>query len=386
MWLGASHWNSGVLVPCCSYDSDVSQTTTWDNDINHRPYNRQRQMLVNGEKPKSCRDCWKNEAMGVISKRQEALNEDWWKPYIDTINHQTHSDGTFNHPPVYIDLRLGSKCNLACRMCNPIASSLIEKEIAENKSLFDPNGMELNEYKKAVRNGTTDFQINLVFNYLEKIKNPIFLKFTGGEPFLNKRLPDFLNRCIQTDRAKDISIMFITNLTTVQKTMIEQLKKHFHKVELVVSMEGIEDAYEYVRYPASWNKFLKNFKILQDLDIDFNISYTANSLTICEFVPWLNWVKENRCDWDLNPVIDPPYYNVSVLPNIFKNKIAEDLTLWQSNNQNYQYVHQIDGALGWLSQDQNSEDWQELKKNTIIKDKLRKQSIHRSIPKLADFL
>jgi hypothetical protein len=46
---------------------------------------------------------------------------------------------------------------------------------------------------------------------------------------------------------------------------------------------------------------------------------------------------------------------------------------------------ELDNAIGWLSKPQKSKDWEDLKKDTGIKDSIRKQSIHRSLPKLATY-
>ena len=46
----------------------------------------------------------------------------------------------------------------------------------------------------------------------------------------------------------------------------------------------------------------------------------------------------------------------------------------------------IDGVINMLKTPMDREQWQILIKDTSVKDRLRSQSIHRSVPKLAEFM
>ena len=384
MWLGANHWNSGVFAPCCQYQPDKKKAK-WSDDFEDRPYKIERKMLAEGLKPNACRTCWKNEDRNAFSLRKEALELHWWKPYVDVIDQRTGTDGTFIHQPIYFDLRLGTKCNLACRMCSPVSSSLVEKEIDDNFSVFEEYGFQMEDHQTAKKYVTTEQHIDRVFDYIQTIDIPIRLKFTGGEPFLNARIPGFIDNLIDSGKAKNIHILFITNLTTVKRSLLEKIQKNFKHFALSVSMEGVGDAYEYIRYPSTWEKFQKNFKMITDLGIQKSICYTGNSLTIGNFVDWLDWIYANKVGWDFNPVIGPPQYNISSLPFDYKWKIIEDIKNWQVDHADYHLMKELDGAIGWLKEPQKIKDWEALKNDTKIKDSIRKQSIHKSIPKLAAY-
>ena len=390
LWLGASHWQGGVFSPCCQFDPDDQNNNRekqsfWRDGIEERPYKIERKMLAKGLKPSKCRHCWMQEDAGVRSLRTEALDFDWWKPYVDVIDQTTGDDGSFKHQPVYFDLRLGTKCNLACRMCSPTSSSLIEKEIDDNLSEFQKFGFQMQDYAYAKKFVTTEQHIDQVFDYIQTIDKPFRLKFTGGEPFLNARIPDFIDNLIDSGKAKNIDILFITNLTTVKRSLLEKIQKNFKRFSLSVSMEGVGDAYEYIRYPSTWEKFQRNAKMLDDLKIEYGICYTGNSLTIGNFIDWLDWVVEHDIDWDFNPVLGPPHYNISCLPADLKQKIIKDIKEWRDNHPDYPFLHRLEGAINWLNRSQILESWEALKNDTKIKDSIRKQSIHKSIPKLAAY-
>lgn len=384
MWLGANHWNSGVFAPCCQYQP-TQETETWSNGFDDRPYRDQRKLMAEGGKPNDCKQCWSNESAGAWSLRNEALDMDWWHPYVDIIDATTGEDGSFKHQPVYFDLRLGTKCNLACRMCSPTSSSLIEKEIDEHFTIYKDLGFQMKDYADAKKNITTDQHIDQVFDYIQSVDRPINLKFTGGEPFLNKRIPGFIDNLIDSGRSKNITLMFITNLTTVQRSMLEKIKGHFKKFSLNISMEGIGDAYEYIRYPSTWQKFQKNYDIIKEVGITHGVCYTGNSVTIGNFNEWLDWAYEQRVGWDFNPVVGPPHYCISCLPFDYKEKIIKDINEWKSRHPGYRLMKELDSAIGWLKQRPDKEAWLDLKKDTNLKDAIRKQSIHKSIPKLAAY-
>ena len=43
----------------------------------------------------------------------------------EVVKQAIENDGVVNDSPVYLDLRFGNKCNLKCRMCDPLFSTLI---------------------------------------------------------------------------------------------------------------------------------------------------------------------------------------------------------------------------------------------------------------------
>ena len=149
MWLSATHSNGGFFKPCCVYyQNDHNNKWGIGFDKNSDLLSQQRKMLANSERPDSCKWCWSYEDQGLESLRTESLALDWWQPYKDHINaHTDLSTGVYHHEPVYFDLKLGNKCNLACRMCSPESSSLIEKEVDDNQSLFEYHPYALDDLK-----------------------------------------------------------------------------------------------------------------------------------------------------------------------------------------------------------------------------------------------
>ena len=82
-----------------------------------------RKQMLNGEKPPSCLKCYKEEDAGHNSKRMWETN--YWSQRVDVnkLIEETNNDGSIPPKLYYIDLRFGTKCQLACIMCSPHDSS-----------------------------------------------------------------------------------------------------------------------------------------------------------------------------------------------------------------------------------------------------------------------
>ncbi|SVC18166.1 uncharacterized protein METZ01_LOCUS271020, partial [marine metagenome] len=105
-------------LPANLNNSDLN--SSWNNSYMRNVRN---QMLA-GEKPASCLKCYKEEAAGHRSKRQ--WETDYWIRDgidVDELVKETYEDGSTDSKLRYIDIRMGTKCQLGCIMCSPHDSS-----------------------------------------------------------------------------------------------------------------------------------------------------------------------------------------------------------------------------------------------------------------------
>jgi len=336
--------------------------------------------MMEGGKPRGCGNCWHNESIGIDSLRNENMAMEWWKPYLGKIDRNTRTDGSYHHDPDYIDLRLGNKCNLGCRMCSAEFSSVLAKEVEEHGDRFSYDQRHQDALDR-VNRYHADGNLDRVFEAVKKIDDVTRIQFTGGEPFLNKRIPELVDHFIVTGKAKHINIHFTTNLTKVPTGLLEKLEQ-FRYADVSVSMEGIGDIYEYIRYPAKWGKVSNNLKRLEQSEVAMGIAYTGTALSIIGFADWLEWVKSNDFQWDYNPVLYPEYLRINNIPDQLKKELIQRLEPMRLEAKERQMV---DGMIAMLNKPQKPDDWQMLIKDTITKDGIRSQSIHRSVPKLAAY-
>ena len=88
-------------------------------EIRSSPYMRSvRKALADGRKVPVCGYCWDQEKRGESSQRQV------WNGVFDVATAALEEklrggdDGAEALPIEYLQINVGNKCNLACRMCN----------------------------------------------------------------------------------------------------------------------------------------------------------------------------------------------------------------------------------------------------------------------------
>ncbi len=216
---------------------------------------------------------------------------------------------------------------------------------------------------------------------------------SGGEPTLNKSFLDILDHCINQDFAKNIHLEITTNGQQINPKLMEKLNQ-FKKVNVLISIDGYKDTYEYIRYKGSWNKLKKNIKFLQHNSSE-NVSLichmTAQVLNILDLPKLLEWLEKNNIDWNtIDIVTRPHYHNIQILPKDVKSvaikNFEEFIKKHHLDVHKQLLISNIIKALRSNNQEYESKWWPYFVKDTKIKDDIRKQSIEKSIPKLYNMI
>lgn len=307
----------------------------WNSD-HYKEYRRQ---FINGEMPKTCERCYREESAGIRSPRI-GFNEKWFKDDVKVAEEL----------PVdirYIDLRLGNLCNLKCRMCNPWASSMWVKdwnEVVPTAKLDPPNPIDADTL--AFMNVMTEWpdykRTGLNFQDIAHTVEEIYL--TGGEPTLATSQYKLLDYCIEHDLAKNIRLKYNTNLTNVPQKMVDYWAD-FKRVQLNCSIDAVGERDRYIRYPSNWRKVEENFDKLSKLDnVNIQIHCTVQALNICVLNELFDFAASRQLAGDqvyLNILNHPSCLNVRVLPQELKDQSAETLsayTDWPKVNDVLKYM------------------------------------------------
>jgi len=104
---------------------------------------------------------------------------------------------------------------------------------------------------------------------------------------------------------------------------------------------------------------------------------------------WLAWQTIHGTNWNPNIVWRPNFYNISVLPDELKQEINQ-----RFNDAKFQWPgfrKQLDGILDLMNTSMPKTTdrqvlWDSLVRDTLIKDRLRGQSIHKSLPEIGNFM
>jgi len=313
-----------------------------------------RTQMLAGEKPASCLKCYKEEDAGHNSKRMWETR--YWSQRVDIekLLQDTTVDGEVPPKLRYIDLRFGTKCQLACIMCSPHDSSgwiKNHKEIhsqVKNEVLKDTMGWA----NKGSINGSSYnwHKNNPVFwdQFNEQIPHMIQLYFAGGEPLVIKEHYDILKECIKQGYAKNLEIRYNSNGVEWRDELFD-LWKEFKLVRFHYSVDAFGERNEYIRYPSTWERTEEVFHILDNETSD-NVEVTVacavqamNIYYIPEFIKWKltqNFKKINMWPFgaggiNYHFVYHPGHLNVKTLPNYFKEEIAtkyeEFIPWWEEN-------------------------------------------------------
>jgi sulfatase maturation enzyme AslB (radical SAM superfamily) len=186
----------------------------------------------------------------------------------------------------YLDITLGNKCNLACRMCHPGSSSLIAKQYIELGYPFDSAPML--EFDRTGK----DKILQLITNAV----NLTSIYLLGGEPLINEFHDEIIELLIKLDRAKNITLHYSTNLHTDVEKHLERWS-NFKLVEISVSIDGSEEVYEYIRWPGSWKKVYGNLKKVcniahHDRRIVVGVAVTAQNLNVGNIPALINSIQD----------------------------------------------------------------------------------------------
>jgi MoaA/NifB/PqqE/SkfB family radical SAM enzyme len=380
--------NFGNRIFCCvaNYSKfEESQSDIFSNDfqIGQGPDDfstrlvEARNEFNSGYFPNECLSCQRKEEIGQTSFRQDNLKE-----FEETTN-KILSGENFDKIE-YMDIKLGNICNLKCRMCNPYASSLLKNEFEQiyPGSLRQSESSEFDWYKK-----------NNFFQELSaNSKDLKLLHFTGGEPFLNREMWDYIDRLIEMDLAKKIILRFNTNFTTFSENIFSKLK-HFKEVRLYLSIDATDKEFEYIRYPGKWETIVCNLNELNRLAKDYSnltvilnpVIQILNVTAIKSLALFLSQFESINHFIDLNFVNSPKAFCISSLPQKIKNEIKllllseiKDILTLVDNPK--ELSEQLREVISLLDIENNPRDIKEFVRINQIFDQNRDQTLKDILP------
>jgi hypothetical protein len=161
-----------------------------------------------------------------------------------------------------IQFKMSNKCQLTCAHCGPDRSSSWRKYLGISPHViesFTP---------------TDDFLSELA----ELLPNLDYIKFTGGEPFLDPAHYKILEFLSNYDRSH-CKLIYITN--GLVKPRLD-LWQGWKEIECSISIEGHGPTYEWFRRGATWDEINDSVPFIRRHSIS-SISYSITPWTIADF-------------------------------------------------------------------------------------------------------
>jgi MoaA/NifB/PqqE/SkfB family radical SAM enzyme len=268
--------------------------------------------MLADSKPSNCAGCYLQEkntsTLSSISSRLYYLKE------IGAKTDLTLYDDANNFSLKHVDLRWTNSCNQSCVYCGPDYSNKWAQELGEKV-----------KSNKEARQEVKDF----VFENISGLEN-VYL--AGGEPMLMKENREFLT--LLKKKNPGCSVRVNTNLSTTE-TGIFELLCSFKNVHWTVSVESMEEEYEYIRHLGSWKDFNENLDVISKLDhkISFNmLHFILNYRSMFDCIDFLKQKGFHDNSFVAGPLYEPDYLNLLNLPDQMLEQVIH--TLKQKINSN----------------------------------------------------
>ena len=270
--------NFGTSLPSDAFNNDYMKSI--------------RKTMLEGNVPASCKKCYDEEAQGISSKRIWETGT-WHYEGVDIpeLIAQTDEDGGVPYKLQYLDLRLGHTCNLKCIMCSPHDSS---QWVKDHKKIFPI--IQSSVIKDQMQWTQSDFnnkwheRPDFWEEVFEQIPNIKQLYFAGGEPLVIKEHTIFLEEIVRRGYAHKILLRYNSNGTIITDKMIELWSK-FRKVKVSISLDGIGERVEYIRYPLNFKEVEENLWKLEraPAHIETNLELAVQILNIKHIPEFIKW-------------------------------------------------------------------------------------------------
>lgn len=368
-WSNIEILPNGSILPCCKFQTRHYQkafnivTDSIDSYVNSDLLTQVKQDFVQGRWPAGCERCQIEESSNIPSKRQLDFTR-WQKHYA---NYDIDTDDLLT-----ISLALGNTCNLKCIMCGPAASSTWAKEYRDVYDIEVPS--------------ITHFRKNNLDTVLGMSQNIVHIDIHGGEPFLANRQDHekLLDHFIDSKRAGEISLHYTTNGTVWPGEIWQAKWRYFREVDLQISIDGVANRFEYIRYPASWDTLQQNisrYLEYQYREKNFRISLAHtvsayNILYLDEFFAWCSstglptpWTGKLHTPNHLRPGVWTEQAKQMIVDHLVTSTIP-DVVAWADHMQ--------------LSND--SEHFADFVSYTMLHDRYRGVNFRKTFPELAGFL
>lgn len=319
-WTGINIEPDNRVRPCCEFKgvsgrSDKDPLSViWNSDA----WKKTRKDMLSGIEVSACQHCYEKENLGRDTLRQSAN-----RLLIDKIDVVDYTDndgylGVFNLN--YWDVRYNNLCNLACRSCNPFASS----------SWYEP-ALSIGKIKKprsplliAGRDNHDVF--NQIIQHVRHVKQ---IYFAGGEPSMIDKFYEILE-ILDAQGRNDVKLCYNLNMSrlTLKNKSLLDLWKKFPNVSIGASVDGEHGRGEYLRQGLAWQDVIANRKLMQDQcpHIDFYISATVSILNVLHIPAFhKSWVDQGLIkpeDFDITMLFSPTYLRVDHSPAQLKEKIC----------------------------------------------------------------
>ena len=312
---------------CCNLDVKHA-----NSDSSAELVNQVRDAVGQKKTHSACWRCYDEEKRGHISER-----------IFNLLSHDLDSLKRFDQTGVEVsEVEIGAKfsnlCNLGCRSCTPYESSTFEKITKLSSSIPDQH-VDISEIP-----GHWDRLLEEISTH-HRAGTPLIIHPIGGETFIQPGFHKLLDWLIEHDIAGTSKLRVTTSFATPISDDLSNKLLQFKKVELLASVDSVGENYQYVRWPARFEKVQRNLDILTSLYQSHPAKFPVTGITpifslnnifyiedILDF--WTAWIAQSPVPLHFNTVhlFRPTFLAVDILPEPYRAALLEILTRCLTND------------------------------------------------------
>lgn len=387
--------SNGDIKPCCLGDPLVNEDGTNLNItgksiaeiLDHPTHIKFRQSFINNEQYPGCRACWGKFQNDRYSGRYVYSNHGYIASYVEEcLQNNTLPDQRL----MWLEIKAGNRCNLACRICGLWNSSKWLKETYEYNKLKKPDypifkeSEELKLNRQAKWIDEVDFWRNI-----DKFEDLTLIHLMGGEPMMIDEHFEMLEAIANKFDASNIAIWYNTNATILPSKGAEDILNRFKIIHWSLSIDDFGDKFDYQRKGAIWKEVKDNIAYFYSKDtyktnIDATISI-FNIVTLDEFILELQSLPV-KIRFDPH-FVEGDWKSVRALHKDIKEYITRHLESSKSK-MNIMFQKVIDNVLQYMNSVDTWDtktDERRISEISFI-DNQRNESFKNVFPKMAELL
>lgn len=283
--------NNGGFRNCCvaKPQTESDYTTDFNDWWNGRVLNDFRESLKHPQLPHACRSCETREKINGRSFRT-VINE--------TVDLENLTLGT----PSRWHIMFGNTCNLACWICNPKFSSVIENH---KKRL----GLIKEDYispQKTFDSKWPTLKNDILKSYDEH--ETISITIGGGEPFYNTDVYNFLILLKEKNLSHRTKLEFNTNATQYNSKLADVLENtEWNSICIYLSIDAIGKKAEWLRYGCKWDVIESNIPHYKKIASYIEVHSSVCVLNIMDLPELQKFCNTSELKLRINPIVTPDF-------------------------------------------------------------------------------
>ena len=331
--------HSQMIQTCCCNFAGTTQS-----EINELKAN-----IIKNQATSNCKLCYQQEHRGSQSERQKQilnLNDSQFEKFSNGVS--------LDEKELFV--KFSNKCPLACRSCNKYDSSTYSQIAGD--IWIEPDFSD------------NDLNWQLIKQEIEKCN---IIHFIGGETLIQQGVYKVLNYCDQNNLLPDLEIRITSSIAVNIKNNLIDLLNKAKSVILILSIDSVNENYEYIRWPAKFDKVLGNLDVIKKQTWNIIASPVWSTNNIFYIDSLLDFIENCGCIKSVyNIELERPWeLKTNVLPDRYRQPLLNKLQQVLEHNvvKNNASVHDWVNKQVLLLQQSYTSGWEDYLKFTANFDK-----------------